>query len=417
MRSSSSGERFIDLFTPRTLPIFLMFFFWGFGTGGLWLVRPLFAYSLSESFLLVALVSAISAAPRTFTGPLTGYLTDRFGRKWFIILGAVIHITALIGQFFSTAFLPYLFLEMLAGLGIGTWMTASNALMADYTEVATRGRAVALRQTSSRAGTLMGPAIAGFVAVAGDLRTVFLFIAACKMAVIIVTLLWVRDSRKVSRPASKPTPGGGIRQRLNLAMFRSRAFFALVIATFSVSLVAGGTGVFRTFFPVQGANAAGLDEAQVGVLIAVSGILALGAAIPAGIANDRIGRKCTLIFALLAMSVAVWMMSGLSGFETALLAVLAFGFAEAFGTGTTQVYAMDLAPDDRRGAFLGVWSLSMIAGQVIGPIVIGTVADNAGFQTAFITVSGFLIVAAVMVVIFGVETRRPRQQQASDRPP
>ncbi|MXY58926.1 MAG: hypothetical protein F4Y96_00025, partial [Chloroflexi bacterium] len=75
MRSSSSDERFIDLFTPRTLPIFLMFFFWGFGTGGLWLVRPLFAYELSESFLLVALVSAVSAAPRSFTGPLTGYLT------------------------------------------------------------------------------------------------------------------------------------------------------------------------------------------------------------------------------------------------------------------------------------------------------------------------------------------------------
>ena len=416
MRSSPSAERFRDLFTPRTLPIFLMFFFWGFGTGGLWLVRPLFAYSLSESFLLVALVSAVSAAPRTFTGPLTGYLTDRFGRKWFIILGAVIHIVALIGQFFSTAYVPYLFLEMLAGLGIGTWMTASNALMADYTEVATRGRAVALRQTSSRAGTLMGPAIAGFVAVTGDLRTVFLFIAACKVAVIIVTILWVRDSRRNARPASKPARSSGIRQRLNLTMFRSRAFFALVIATFSVSLVTGGTGVFRTFFPVQGANAAGLDEAQVGTLIAVSGILALAAAIPAGIANDRIGRKYTLIFALIATSIAVWMMSGLSGFETALLAVLAFGFAEAFGTGTIQVYAMDLAPDDRRGAFLGVWSLSMIAGQVIGPIVIGTVADNAGFQTAFITVSGFLIAAAVMVVVFGVETRR-MHQQAGPRPP
>ena len=417
MRSSSSTERFRDLLTPRTLPVFLMFFFWGFGTGGLWLVRPLFAYSLSESFLLVALVSAVSAAPRTFTGPLTGYLTDRFGRKWFIILGAVIHIAALIGQFFSTAYVPYFLLEMLAGLGIGTWMTASNALMADYTEVATRGRAVALRQTSSRTGTLIGPAVAGFVAVAGDLRTVFLFIAVCKVAVIIVTLLWVRDSRRTSRPASTPRPGVGIRQRLNLAMFWSRAFFALAVATFSVNLVAGGTGIFRTFFPVQGANAAGLDEARVGVLIAVSGILALGAAIPTGIANDRIGRKCTLIFALLAMSGAVWMMSGLSGFETALLAVLAFGFAEAFGTGTTQVYAMDLAPDDRRGAFLGVWSLSMIAGQVIGPIVIGTVADNAGFQTAFITVSGFLIVAGVMVAIFGVETRRARNRQASERPP
>ena len=416
MRPSSSSERFRDLFTPRTLPIFLMFFFWGFGTGGLWLVRPLFAYQLSESFLLVALVSAVSAAPRSFTGPLTGYLTDRFGRKWFVILGAVIHIAALIGQFSSTAYLQYFLFELLAGLGIGTWMTASNALMADYTEVATRGRAVALRQVSSRTGTLIGPAIAGVIAFSTDLRVVFLFIAACKVAVIIVTLLWVRDSRRNRGPVGRPTGEESIWRRLDLAMFRSRAFLALVIATFSVNLVAGGTGVFRTFFPVQGANAAGLDEARVGILITASGILALAAAIPAGIANDRIGRKPTLIFSLLAMSVAVWMMSDLSGFEAALLAVLAFGFAEAFGSGTTQVYAMDLAPDGRRGAFLGVWSLSMIAGQVLGPIAIGTVADNVGFEAAFITVTGFLIAAGVMVFVFGVETRQVRQR-ADQRPP
>lgn len=406
----------MDLLSPRTMPIFLMFFFWGFGTGGLWLVRPLFAYELSESFLLVALVSAVSAAPRSFTGPLTGYLTDRFGRKWFVILGAVIHIVALIGQYNSTAYVPYFLMELLAGLGIGTWMTASNALMADYTQLATRGRAVALRQTSSRAGTLMGPLVAGFVAFSGDLRDVFLFIAACKVAVIIVTLLWVRDSRGRPRPAPNPTARGGILRSLNLAMFRSRAFLVLIIATFSVNLVTGGTGVFRTFFPVQGANAAGLDEARVGTLIMFSGVLALAAAIPAGIASDRIGRKRTLIFALLATSVAVWMMSGLSDFESALLAVLAFGLAEAFATGTNQVYAMDLAPDDRRGAFLGVWSLSMIAGQVFGPIAIGTVADNAGFEAAFVTVSFFLIAATLVVAIFGVETRRPVQQADTHAP-
>ena len=416
MRPSSSPERFRDLLTPKTLPIFMMFFFWGFGTGGLWLVRPLYAYQLSESFLLVALVSAVSAAPRSFTGPLTGYLTDRFGRKWFVILGAVIHIAALIGQFNSAVYYQYFLFELLAGLGIGTWLTASNALMADYTEVATRGRSVALRQVSSRTGTLIGPAIAGLVAFTGDLRDVFLFIAACKVAVIVVALLWIRDSRRSRGSVERPTQEESVWRRLNLAMFRSRAFLALVIATFSVNLVAGGTGVFRTFFPVQGANAAGLDEARVGLLIMFSGVLALAAAIPAGVANDRIGRKPTLVFSILAMSIAVWMMSDLSGFETALLAVLAFGFAEAFGSGTTQVYAMDLAPDGRRGAFLGVWSLSMIAGQVIGPIIIGSVADNAGFQTAFVSVTGFLIVAGVMVLLLGVETRRARQR-ADAQPP
>ena len=80
---------------------------------------------------------------------------------------------------------------------------------------------------------------------------------------------------------------------------------------------------------------------------------------------------------------------------------------------------MDLAPDDkRRGAFLGVWSLSMIAGQVIRPHRHRHSSPTTpGSSTAFITVSGFLVVAGVMVAIFGVETRRARIRQAGERPP
>ena len=84
---------------PGMLPVFLMFFFWGFGTGGLWLARPLVAYQVGGSFLLVALVSAASAAPRVIAGPAAGYLTDRFGRRPFLVLGAVLHIVALARHF------------------------------------------------------------------------------------------------------------------------------------------------------------------------------------------------------------------------------------------------------------------------------------------------------------------------------
>ena len=413
MASPASGTRFIDLLNPRTLPIFLMFFFWGFGTGGLWLVRPLFAYSVSESFLLVALVSAVSAAPRTFTGPITGYLTDRFGRKWFVILGAVMHITALLGQFLSHSYLPFLFLEMLGGAGIAVWMTSSNALMADETQAATRGRAVALRQTSSRIGLLIGPAVAGFVAISFELRAVFIFIALCKLAVIIVTLFWIKEPRATGERIRNRA--SGVKQRLALSMFRTRTFFALAIGTFSVSLVVGGTGIFRTFFPVQATNTAGLDELQVGTLIAISGILALAAAIPSGMANDRFGRKRTLLVALVATAMAVWMMSGVSSFNAALVAVLAFGFAEALGTGTIQVYAMDLAPEDKRGAFLGVWSLTMNMGQILGPLFIGLIADSISFRAAFLTVAALLIFGATMVFVFGTETYRAGMREPDDK--
>ena len=296
MRAETKKEGLLDLLNPRTLPVFLMFFFWGFGTGGLWLVRPLFAYSVSDSFLLVALASSVSAAPRTFVGALTGYLTDKFGRKPFIILGAAIHITSLTGQFFSETYLPFFLLEILGGTGIAVWLTSSNALLADETEIASRGRAVALRQTSSRIGLLAGPAVAGIVATTISLPSVFLFIAINKVAVIIVTVWWIRESHTQRRIAADS--GGDTTKKkrklipnLDLSMFRNRAFLALAIGTFAVSMVVGGTGVFRTFFPVQGTDVAGLDEIQVGNLIAISGILALFAAIPSGIAADRYGRK------------------------------------------------------------------------------------------------------------------------------
>ena len=409
MRVETKKEGILDLLNPRTLPVFLMFFFWGFGTGGLWLVRPLFAYSVSDSFLLVALASSVSAAPRTFVGALTGYLTDKFGRKPFIILGAAIHITSLTGQFFSDTYLPFFLLEILGGTGIAVWLTSSNALLADETEIASRGRAVALRQTSSRIGLLAGPAVAGIVATVISLPSVFLFIAINKVAVIIVTVWWIRESHtKRNTPAGS---GKTITKRkrkwipnLDLNMFRNRAFLALAIGTFAVSMVVGGTGVFRTFFPVQGTDVAGLDEIQVGNLIAISGILALFAAIPSGIAADRYGRKKTLIIGLIITALSVWLMSDLSSFTGALAAVLIFGLAEAIGTGTVQTYAMDLAPEDKRGAFLGVWAFSQSAGQTAGPLFIGLIADTVNFTSAFLTVVVLLLIGTAMVMVLGKET-------------
>lgn len=402
---------------PRMLPVFLMFFFWGFGTGGLWLARPLVAYEVGGSFLLVALVSAASAAPRVIAGPAAGYLADRFGRRPFIVLGAVLHIVALIGQFSSESYLAFILLEGVGGTGIAVWMTSSSALLADATEVETRGRVVALRSTASRSGMLAGPVVGGIVASVLTLRHVFLFIALTKLVVIVVTLLLIRETRRRREPSE---PRAGLPRwrvpRVDLSMYRTRAFLALSIGAMTVGGVLGGTGAFRTLFPVQAAAGAGLGEAGIGNLIAIAGLMALVASLPAGIAADRIGRKRPLIAGLVGTALGVWLMAGMSDFSTALLAVVVFGTAEAFATGTIMVYAMDLAPEDRRGAFLGAWQLSMNAGQMAGPLAVGAIADARGFAVAFVSVAAALVAGAVMIVIFGTETRRARRYNGAATP-
>ncbi len=395
---------------PGMLPVLLRFFFWGFGTGGLWLARPLVAYEVGGSFLLVALVSAASAAPRMIAGPAAGYLTDRFGRRPFIVLGAVLHIAALVGQFSSESYVAFLLLEVVGGTGIAVWMTSSSALLADATQVETRGRVVALRSTASRTGVLAGPVVGGIVATVLTLRHVFLFIALTKVVVIIVTVLLIRETRRRRQPSERPVGAPRWRMpRVDLSMFRTRGFLALSIGTVAVGAVLGGTGAFRTLFPVQAAAGAGLGEAGIGNLIAIAGLMALAASLPAGMAADRIGRKRPLILGLVGAALGVWLMADMSSFASALLAVVVFGTAEAFATGTIMVYAMDLAPEDRRGAFLGVWQFSMNVGQMGGPLAIGAIADGRGFSAAFAAVAVALVAGAALIAVFGTETRRARR--------
>jgi DHA1 family multidrug resistance protein-like MFS transporter len=389
---------------PELLPVFLMFFFWGFGTGGLWLVRPLFAFETGGTFLLVALNSSVSAMPRIVTGPITGYLTDRFGRKPFVLLGSILHIVAMVGDFYIDTYIPFLLLEILGGVGISVWMTSASVLMADSTRVETRGRVVAVREMSSRMGLLAGPVVAGTIGATFGLRYIFLFIAACKVAVIIVTVLWIKETRK--RDPDKARGWQGFhRPKIDISMFRTRAFLALAIGTVAASMVGQGTGAFRTLFPPQTKQVAGLDEAQIGFLLAIAVGLSIAAALPAGVVIDRYGRKVPLLGGLLMTALAAYIMAIMGSFQLAAFAVIIFGLSEAFGTGTLQVYAMDLAPEDKRGAFLGVWGLFMNIGQIVGPLVVGILADVYGFAFAFYFIAGLLVAGSAMVALFGRETR------------
>ena len=398
------------------MPVFLMFFFWAFGTGGLWLVRPLFGYQLGGTFLLVALISSISAAPRLVTGPVTGYLADRFGRRPFVVIGSILHIIAMGLDFFVQDYIYFFLLEIVGGIGIAVWMTSANALMADATTTESRGRAVAVREVSVRTGLLVGPLVSGLIAGTLGLRYVFLFIAATKVVVIVVTVLWMRELRQPRAP--KPVQAGPRRGRRlpDLTMFRNRDFVALGVATIGFGLVVGGTGVFRTLFPVQTEIVAGLSKVQIGNLIAIAGFFALAGSLPAGFVADRWGRKWLLFTGLLLTGVATYLMSGTTGFMSALVAVIVFGVAEAIGTGTLQVYAMDLAPVDRRGAYLGVWSLYTNVGQITGPLLIGGLADLFSFRTAFVTVAVILSVSALLLAMLGKETAK-REEENMRAPP
>ena len=85
--------------------------------------------------------------------------------------------------------------------------------------------------------------------------------------------------------------------------------------------------------------------------------------------------------------------------------VVVYGVGAGMTQGTSQVYAMDLAPDRRRGAFLGLWSVFTNSSSILAPLFLGFLAETAGLAPTFVCVSVLLVLCASLTWLYGPETR------------
>ncbi|MCY4582396.1 MAG: MFS transporter [Chloroflexi bacterium] len=422
MAEERETEQTPGLLSKEAMPVFTAFFLWGFGTGALWMARPLLAFDLSASVVLVGLVSAVSAAPRIVGGPLAGNLADRLGRRPVVVAGAVLHGGAAAAQAFTDSYGVFLALEFVSGFGVAVWVTGSAALLADFTRVTNRGRGVALRNTSMRLGILAGPLAGGVLAAAFDIRAVSIFSAATKVFIVAVTWFLIRETRQAPAPAPVESASQAEQPRrrvprVDVSVFMTRNFLTLSVVTLAVGLVTAGPGAFRTYFPVQ-AEEVGLSVQEIGAAIGMSGLISMLIAMPAGGLTDWWGRKPVLLAGLLTMAAGMFLTSGMEALLMALVVAGVFGVGEVTGMNTLQTYAMDLAPTEKRGYFLGTWQAMMNFGQLAGPLLVGAIAAPLGIPAAFGIIGGVLLLGAAFLAVSpaspppGPEDDQPNRDQA-----
>ncbi len=101
--------------------------------GAMHLARPLFAASFGVPVFLVAFVFSTNALARLISGPITGFLVDRWGRKPLLLAGVALRTITALGEYFATSYVEFLLWEFIGGFGVSTWNTGSSVLIADVT--------------------------------------------------------------------------------------------------------------------------------------------------------------------------------------------------------------------------------------------------------------------------------------------
>jgi len=163
----------------------------------------------------------------------------------------------------------------------------------------------------------------------------------------------------------------------------------------------------------------GVEAHLLGALASLAFLSPLLLAIPVGRVVDRVGPKPVLVIgtAVLALVVAPSVMSvsllALAGLQAVV------GLVQVLVLLSGQALAASLGEDHDRLKRMGLFTLSVAGGQLLGPPIAGIVFDAAGPQASFAVAALTTLVASVagLLLLPGARTRSAPDASASDQPP
>ena len=362
-------------------------------------------HALLPAFLTVTLglpvaamgaIDGIAEATASFAKLASGRLSDRSRRrKPWVLLGY--GLAALSKPLFpmATSAWPVLGARFADRIGKGVRGAPRDAMIADETPPALRGRAFGLRQALDTVGAVIAPvlAIALMALLANDIRTVF-WIAAIP-AFLSFLLAWVA----LREPARHE--GGGMAE--SLAGFRGidPATRRLIAVAFLFGLAG-----FSEAFLVLNAIEAGLSPALSPLALVLFNIGFGGLAYPAGSWTDRNSPQTLLIAGmavLIGADLILAMGWGIAGF---VVGTLLWGAHMALTKGTFSRMIADSAPPHLRATSFGAFHFVSGIATLLASLGAGLLWDRHGASVTFIAAAGVAAVSLAMLSLLPGPARK-----------
>jgi MFS family permease len=359
---------------------------------------PLFlTTTLGASVAFVGLIDGVAESTASIAKVFSGYFSDRMQRRRPLILIGY-GLAALSKPLFALAGSAQLVLgaRFADRIGKGLRGAPRDALIADVTPPAIRGRAFGLRQSLDTVGAFVGPllAIALMLLLADDIRAVFWLATIPAVAAVLVVLVWVRDPPAPANATARPPLGMAELARLG------RSFWALT-----------GIGVvftlarFSEAFLILRAHELALPVALApAVLVAMNIVYAVGA-YPAGIVADRLSPSRLLLAGVGCLIAADFLLAFASGLTTAFAGILLWGLHMALTQGLFAKLVADRAPADLRGSAFGAFNLATGLALLIASLGAGLIWDRYGSSATFLGGAGFAALSALLLIAW---TQKPK---------
>lgn len=365
-------------------------------------VTPLYARTFGVSEAAIGLVVAVYGLGRFLFSVPVGQAADRFGRKRTIFAGTVLTCVGSLLCGVAGDFTQLLIYRFIAGIGSTTVITGTQIVVADVATRENRGRMMSTYQGFFSFAVGLGPSIGGVVAVMAGERAPFFVFAALTLVAGAIALGQLPETRPRTGPAVVGTVAPGGDPGITRLLLKNVGFLTISFVTFQAAF--NRTGAIFSVVPLVGVERIGLDAASIGFALTVANLLNLAMITVSGVMVDRYGRKPVIVPSCIISALAFGGFAYAAGYPAFVLSAVLWGVGTALGSSASAAYAADQAPPGGNGVTMGIYRMLSDAGYVIGPALLGLIAEGFGAEAALLTAAGIAIAAMIPFMLLAPET-------------
>ncbi|MGH7913289.1 MAG: MFS transporter [Candidatus Binataceae bacterium] len=344
---------------------------------------PAFVGAVGGGPQALGLIEGIADATSSLVQLGSGYLADRVGRlKAATTVGYAVAVVARPLLALAQTWWQILGVRFGDRIGKGIRSAPRDALLADATPIASRGRAYGFHRAMDNAGAMVGPAVAWLMLSGGlSMREVFAWSAIPGLLTLAILQIMVADAA-FGRFAHKESAG----------LPPSAAYRRLLVAIFVFTL-----GCSSDAFLLWRAAELGIANSLAPILWMVLSAVKAATSTWGGALSDRAGRRKVIIagwavyaatylgFAFANAGWQVWLLFAVYG--------TFFGLTE----GTEKALVVDLVEPQWRGRALGTYHAAVGIASLPASVVFGVLYQAAGPMVAFSTGAGLAIIAITIL--------------------
>jgi MFS family permease len=348
---------------------------------GTWMTRiatSWLVYRLTNSALLLGVVSFAGQIPAFFLAPIAGVWIDRWNRHRTLVWTQALSMI----QSFALAALALthviniwslMALVLMQGLINAFDMPARQAFVVEMiVDRADLGNAIALNSSMVNGARLIGPAIGGLIIAAVGEGYCFLIDGISYIAVIISLLMMTVD-RKAARGSAKRVCGELMEGWKYVV--ESDAIRSILLQLALVSLLAMP---YMVLMPIMVGTVLHGGPHTLGFLMGASGVGALISAISLAMRRTVVGlgRMIAISSAMFGAGLIVLGLSRVFWISMPVMLFTGFGMMQQLAASNTILQT--IVADDKRGRVMSFYTLAVLGITPIGSLLAGTFASKFG---------------------------------------